>query len=64
MGILSRSVKRHLAPLLDLRNACAHPTVVRPEIHWVRAFFESIIQYVLAVAPGPAATTPAGPPVP
>jgi len=48
IGILSPSVKKQLEPLLSLRNGCAHPTGVKPEIHRVKAFFEDIIRYVLS----------------
>lgn len=53
VGIISKSVKNQLDPLLTLRNGCAHPTGVKPEIHRVKAFFEDIIKYVLSVPPQP-----------
>lgn len=49
LGVLNKNVKARLDSHLGLRNACAHPTSVQPQIHTVRAFFEEIIQYVLAV---------------
>ncbi len=49
LGVLTKNVKGRLDNHLGLRNGCAHPTAVRPEIHTVKAFFEEIIQYVLAV---------------
>lgn len=53
VGIISKSVKNQLEPLLHLRNGCAHPTGVKPEIHRVKAFFEDIINYVLSVPSRP-----------
>jgi hypothetical protein len=47
--IAGKSVKKQLQPWLDFRNGVGHPTNVKPGIHKVKAFFEDIIQYVLAV---------------
>jgi hypothetical protein len=49
LDILQRNVRQRLDGYLGLRNGCAHPTGVKPQLHVVRAFFEEIIQYVLAV---------------
>ncbi len=48
MGIIDKAVRIQLETCLDLRNACGHPTQVRPQIHKVKSFFEDIIQYVLS----------------
>lgn len=47
-GLLGKNTKTRLDNQLNLRNGCAHPTTVRPQIHTVKAFFEEAIQYVLA----------------
>ncbi|GGJ14441.1 hypothetical protein GCM10010885_24640 [Alicyclobacillus cellulosilyticus] len=47
MHIYDKYVKKRLKHWLDLRNGCAHPTNINPEIHIVKAFFEEIIEYVL-----------------
>lgn len=46
--IKGKSVKDQLAQWLSFRNGVGHPTNVRPGIYKVKAFFEDIIQYVLA----------------
>src|SRR5262245_56748177 len=49
MNILKgKSVKTQLVQWLDFRNGLGHPTQVKPGINKVKAFFEDIIQYVLA----------------
>lgn len=48
--IKGKSVKKQLEHCLDLRNGVGHPTNVKPGPIRVKAFFEDIIQYVLAVA--------------
>jgi|GEM_PF-5338898 len=48
LGIYDKAVKAQLDQALDLRNACAHPTMVKPGIHAVRKYFEDIINYVLS----------------
>jgi hypothetical protein len=47
--IKGQSVKIQLKHCLDLRNGVGHPSHVRPGPYKVRAFFEDIIKYVLAV---------------
>jgi hypothetical protein len=47
--IKGQGVKTQLKHCLDLRNAVGHPSNVRPGPYKVRAFFEDIIKYVLAV---------------
>ena len=47
--IKGKSVKNQLNQWLDFRNGVGHPTNVKPGIYKVKAFFEDIIQYVLAV---------------
>jgi len=47
--IKGKSVKDQLAQWLTFRNGVGHPTNVRPGINKVKAFFEDLIQYVLAV---------------
>jgi hypothetical protein len=47
MGLFDKAVKQQLDNCLVLRNACGHPTQVKPQIHRVKSFFEDIIQYVL-----------------
>jgi hypothetical protein len=47
--IKGKSVKTQLGHCLDLRNGVGHPNNVKLGIHKVKAFFEDIIQYVLAV---------------
>jgi hypothetical protein len=46
--IKGKSVKDQLAQWLTFRNGVGHPTNVKPGINKVKAFFEDIIQYVLA----------------
>jgi hypothetical protein len=46
--IKGKSVKDQLVQWLTFRNGVGHPTNVRPGINKVKAFFEDIIQYVLA----------------
>jgi hypothetical protein len=49
MNILKgKSVKDQLDQWLTFRNGVGHPTNVKPGIYKVKAFFEDIIQYVLA----------------
>jgi hypothetical protein len=49
MNILKgKSVKTQLVQWLNFRNGLGHPTQVKPSINKVKAFFEDIIQYVLA----------------
>ncbi|MCK4388553.1 MAG: hypothetical protein KAW00_07245 [Dehalococcoidia bacterium] len=48
MGIIDKAIRTQLETCLDLRNACGHPTQVRPQIHKVKSFFEDIIQYALS----------------
>jgi len=50
IGLFDRNVRAALEKQLDVRNRCAHPGEVKPQIHVVNAFFEEIIQYVLSVA--------------
>jgi hypothetical protein len=47
--IKGKMVKTQLGHCLDLRNGVGHPSNVRPGPYKVRAFFEDIIKYVLAV---------------
>jgi hypothetical protein len=47
--VKGKSVKKQLEHCLDLRNGVGHPTNVRPGPIRVKAFFEDIIEYVLAV---------------
>jgi hypothetical protein len=47
--IKGKSVKMQLQPWLEFRNGVGHPTNVKPGIHKVKAFFEDIVTYVLAV---------------
>jgi hypothetical protein len=50
MNILKgKSVKKQLVHCLDFRNGLGHPTQVKPSINKVKAFFDEIIQSVLAV---------------
>jgi hypothetical protein len=46
--IKGKSVKDQLAQWLTFRNGVGHPTNVKPGIYKVKAFFEDIIQYVMA----------------
>jgi hypothetical protein len=46
--IKGKSVKEQLAQWLTFRNGVGHPTNVKPGINKVKAFFEDIIQYILA----------------
>jgi hypothetical protein len=48
MGIIDKAIRTQLENCLDLRNACGHPTQVKPQIHKVKSFFEDIIQYALS----------------
>jgi hypothetical protein len=48
--IKGKSIKDQLAQWLTFRNGVGHPTNVKPGIYKVKAFFEDIIQYVLAEA--------------
>lgn len=47
--IKGKMVKTQLGHCLDLRNGVGHPSNVRPGPYKVRAFFEDIVKYVLAV---------------
>lgn len=47
--IKGKSVKTQLDQWLGFRNGCGHPSNVKPGINKVKAFFEDIVQYVLAV---------------
>lgn len=47
LRVYDRAVKNRLLYCLDLRNGCAHPTIVIPKIDVVKAFFAEIIEYVL-----------------
>lgn len=46
--IKGKSVKDQLCQWLTFRNGVGHPTNVKPGIYKVKAFFEDIIQYVMA----------------
>ena len=46
--IKGKAVKDQLAQWLAFRNGVGHPTNVKPGIYKVKAFFEDIIQYVMA----------------
>lgn len=46
--IKGKAVKDQLAQWLTFRNGVGHPTNVKPGIYKVKAFFEDIIQYVMA----------------
>lgn len=48
LRLYDRAVKKRLVHWLDLRNAAAHPTGVRPGIKVVEAFFEEIVGDLLA----------------
>lgn len=48
--IKGKSVKSQLDHWLTFRNGCGHPSNVKPGINVVKAYFEQIIQYVLAVS--------------
>ncbi|HEU4758858.1 MAG TPA: hypothetical protein VFT91_02635, partial [Dehalococcoidia bacterium] len=50
IGLISKAVLAELLTHLKLRNNCGHPTAVRPRLNRVGAFFEDILQYVLAVS--------------
>lgn len=47
--IKGKSVKSQLDHWLAFRNGCGHPSNVKPGINVVKAYFEQIIQYVLAI---------------
>lgn len=46
--LYGRAVKKLLLHWLDLRNAAAHPTAVRPGIKVVGEFFEEVVGELLA----------------